>query len=147
MIENKMRPIIVLLWVFLLAIAGANAQAPSPHSNDERIIFEGKVLEVGPSPNSSSGGVEVYQLAKYRIDRLILGEFDRPDVLIDHLLLSGDELKKIKKGQRVCVTFLASADIGHRYDDEVLRKSSDNPKFFYIGSVHTRFSQSPCRKR
>ncbi len=143
--RSNFNSICVLSVLALLLPAGTFGQAPSKELTRDPVVFEGTVLKVGTWPNGASGGIEVYQLAKYQINRLVRGQFSGSNILVDHLLLTGNELKKLKRGQRVCVTFFATEDIGHRYDDEILRKSSDEPKFFYIGTVHTRIVQSPCR--
>jgi hypothetical protein len=144
MSRRQLNIFLILLVFFITSI---NAQEKSQDLNGRRIIFKGTVLEIGLSPNSVSGGVEVYQLAKYRINQLILGEFDQSDVVVDHLILTGKELTKLRVGKQVCVSFLISAQIGKRYDDEALRKFSDNPKYFYIGTVLTNLRRSPCRDR
>jgi hypothetical protein len=44
-------------------------QQLSNFKNKEVLIFEGEVEKVGTSPGAVSGGIEVYQLAKYKVNR------------------------------------------------------------------------------
>ena len=137
---------VTLLCTLFLFTFQVSAQSKDDVSLETNVIFDGKVVEVGPSPRSASGGVEVYQLAKYKIRRIINDEFKEKYVVVDHLLLDGDELSKITVGQRVCVSFRKSPTIERRYDDEVLRRYSDQPVAFFIGFVHKTLSESPCRR-
>lgn len=131
----------------VFVIAGINARVESQDLDGTRVIFKGTVLETGPSPKSVSGGVEVYQLVKYKINQLVLGKFDQSEVVVDHLILTGRELTRLKVGKVVCVSFLISEQISKRYDDELLRRFADKPKYFYIGIVQTNLRRNLCKAR
>ena len=66
-------------------------------------MFEGTVLAIGPSPGYGSGGVQGYQLVRYQINHLCEGDSDGAEIVVDHLLLEGDELKDLKVGYVACV--------------------------------------------
>jgi hypothetical protein len=115
--------------------------------NSEVLVFQGEVEIIGPSPKSVSGVIEVYQLVKYKVDRVVIGNFDGKEIIVDHLLLDGKELKQLKVGKKVCVQLRKSKEIGQEYVDEVLRKFSDEVNIFYIGNAYKRFKSSPCYEK
>ncbi len=116
-------------------------------TNKEILIFEGEVEKIGTSPDSVSGGIEVYQLAKYKINRVVRGNYSEKSVIVDHLLLTGNELNRIKVGQKVCISVRKETKIGDIWSDEILRRFSDEISIFYVGNIFKNFKNSPCDKK
>jgi hypothetical protein len=77
----------------------------------------------------------------------VKGFYNENSIVVDHLILTGNELDRLKIGKKVCVAVRKENEIGHRYDDEILRKFSDEVKIFYIGSIYKKFKNSPCSNK
>jgi hypothetical protein len=99
---------------------------------DDRIIFQGEVLEIGPSPGYGSGGVQAYQLVKYRVDNVCEGTYEAGEIIVDHLLLDPDELKDLRVGDTVCVGVVKVKKISSRWNDGKLRKDTDKVNAYYV---------------
>jgi hypothetical protein len=99
---------------------------------DARLIFEGKVLEIGPSPGYGSGGVQAYQLVKYRINDICEGTYEGEEIIVDHLLLDPDELKDLRVGDRVCVGVTKVKKTSSRRNDGKLRHDTDKVDAYYV---------------
>ena len=118
--------------IFLLSVYCAYGQKESIELSD-LITFEGTVLEKGVEPNFDSGVLTAYQSIKYRIDKIIEGEFEAKEVTLEHIVLERKDHRKIKEGKKVCVVF------GKTFDD------GDN--LIYSGRVYRKIKKSPCYKR
>lgn len=93
---------VMMLCLFMLSIAG-DIDSTEPRLADDRLVFEGTVLRMAKYPNWVSGFSVAYRLAKYRVERVCEGKYDGKEVVVDHLIISGDELRDIKTGDKVCV--------------------------------------------
>lgn len=108
------------------------------------LTFEGTVLQIGDSPDRDSGGVEAYQLVKYRISRVCNGRPVGREILVDHLILRSDDLKDLRVRDKVCLSVRRSKTISMRYDAEGLRKASDIVRVYYIGGPVNQNQLAPC---
>ncbi|HJS81817.1 MAG TPA: hypothetical protein VJ742_03185, partial [Nitrososphaera sp.] len=94
----------------------------------------GTVLNMAPNPQAESGtALTVYQLAKYRIDRVCKGFYEGNEIIVDHLILSTKELEGGKVGDQVCIRVRKSERVFNRWDYPEIRKESDDVKMFNIG--------------
>ena len=118
----------------LLAVISFSGSTISAAESDKgnQLIFEGQVLAIGPSPGYGSGGVQAYQLVKYRVIHVCKGKYSENEILVDHLLLDPDELKDLKVGDNVCVGVTKKKDMSSRWNDDVLRHVSDKVDVYYV---------------
>lgn len=123
---------LIFQLALLSAIVGALITPGPQSSKDKRLVFEGTVLEIGPSPGYSSGTVQAFQLIKYRINNVCEGNYEGKEIVVDNLLLDADELKDLKVGEVNCVGVEKSKDIGSRWNDGVLRHESDKVDAYYV---------------
>lgn len=136
----------VVIHLLLLTISVSALATPRlVLSKGNRLIFEGKVLAIGPSPGYGSGGVQAYQLVKYHINHLCEGDYDGAEIVVDHLLLDPDELKDLKIGDVACVGVTKSKDINSRWNDGQLRYESDKVDAYYI-ALDTFIRNCRCRR-
>lgn len=133
-----------IILLILLTVLSINNQAAYLTTKAD-LVFEGTILQIGPSPNRDSGSVDVYQLVKYRINHIYTGVYEDKEIVVDHLILRSDDLKHLKVGDNVCVAVYRSKTISLRYNDEELRKASDIIKTFYIGRFTKRTSGRTCK--
>ncbi len=113
----------------------------------DTIVFEGTVECLGPDPGIMSGILAVYRLAKYRVQKVVVGEYAGSEMVVDHLILTGKELEGISVTDRVCVTVTASKKILARWNVEGIRDPSDDVPTFYIAAYVNKISgdgSSPC---
>lgn len=128
------------LTVGSLALPYGQTTTGQTHPTRPQIIFEGTVVKKGPSPGFDSGISAVYQLVKYKINRVCSGGYDNPEIVIDHLILKPNALKGLKVGDRVFVIAERSEFINTRFNDGVIRFDEDKVVEFFIGK---RFFKSP----
>jgi hypothetical protein len=123
----------LMIQLVLLGIVLSPVMPLRPVScKDPHMIFQGKVLEIGPSPGYGSGGVQAYQLVKYRVNNVCEGEYEHREIIVDHLLLDPDELKGLKVGDKVCIGVTKIKEMSSRWNDDQLRHSSDQVSYFYV---------------
>jgi hypothetical protein len=105
-----------------------------PPQDQGVLVFVGSVIKIGPSPRMRCGVVAPYRLAKYRVERVIEGNYDQHEIVVDHLFCRGDELNDLKKGDVVVVKVSVTPyhlQLEQSYDGEI-RKEGDEVRTFYI---------------
>lgn len=55
------------------------------------LIFIGTVTEVGPAPKEWSGYFSSYQTVHYKIDQILKGQHETPEISIDHIVVFGSK--------------------------------------------------------
>jgi hypothetical protein len=123
---------------------GVAQSGPPQDSGAVWIGFEGTVVRIAPGPGHVSGGIAAFRLVKYRVDRVWKGVYDKPEIVVDHLMLTGRELDDIKPGDRACLALEVSDSIECRYNRKGLREPSDLVKVFYIGGRPVPVRDTPC---
>ena len=113
---------------------------------DQALAFEGIVSRIGPA-GRISGDVLAYQLVKYRVERIITGHYESKEIVVDHLIITGKELERIKVGDRVCVTVRASEKVDLRVNANGIRKASQAVKVFYIGGEVNHSKGESCTNK
>lgn len=124
-----MKTVIGLLLLTITLSAPLSQRLNLPR---ERLIFEGRILAIGPSPGYGSGGVQAYQLVRYHVNHVCDGSYDGKEILVDHLLLDPDELKELRVGDVVCVGVTKSKDMNSRWNDGQLRRESDKVDAYFV---------------
>lgn len=106
---------------------------PSDRADCEgTVVFEGTVLSVGEVPGISCGVMAVYQLAKYRVEKVYSGTLDVREVVVDHLACDRAVLDGISPEVRVVVIARKSKAISQRWNAEGIRTPQDEVPVFYI---------------
>ena len=126
---TKLLPCIVLL------LASSGTCQRDAKGVSKSITFTGVVERIDDGPGGVSGGIAVYRLVKYWVERVCLGEYGGREMVVDHLILSGEELKGLKVGDRVCVTVERSGKVLLRYDAEGIRDPSEDVKTFFVAEA------------
>ena len=110
--------------------------APTPARN-ARLTFEGTVMKVGARPSFSCGVFAVYRLAKYRVDRVLQGEYNGSEIIVDHLDCTREVLTDVRAGDRVVVVS-REGNVLQRWNAKGIRNPSDPVTTFYLGLSVTR---------
>lgn len=131
-----------MLCLLMLSMFDLKSDQRKP--KDEMLIFEGTVLHLGEQPAWVSGVTAVYRLAKYRVERVCGGKYLTSEIVVDHLILSGDELRDIKIGDKVCVTAKRTSEIFVRMNADGIRKPTEVVKTFYIAGDVEPTGIRPC---
>ncbi|HEU4712116.1 MAG TPA: hypothetical protein VFS76_11155 [Pyrinomonadaceae bacterium] len=109
------------------------SQAPGPQPQPQNLVLEGTVEKIGVSPGVGSGDLAVYQFAKYRVTSVCEGEYGSQQIVVDHLLLRGNELDRFRPGDRVRLIIKKSNKIFTRNNEDGFRNANDKVEVFYIG--------------
>jgi hypothetical protein len=128
-----------LLLVAMILSASYNpsgaAVLPTLRGNGP-IIVEGIILDIspvlGPGHLKESGLISRYRLVRYRVERVCKGKYKGGEIVIDHFIASGDELKDRKVGDRVYALAWRSKG-GTIYAYKGIRDSTEGLKYVYRG--------------
>jgi hypothetical protein len=133
---------VVLAVCVLLTMDGPN-NIGSPSRPKGVIVFEGMVLKIS-SPVPASGRITAYRLVKYRVEKVCKGKYDRTDIVVDHLILTGKEFEGVEVGDRLWLTVGTTKKISPRYNAEGIRDESEPVDFFYVARSLSRIPPSIC---
>lgn len=97
-------------------------------------MFEGALDKLGRNPDFVSGQMAVYRLAKYRVERVCKGTYDKSEIVVDHLVFNRKEFGGFDVGDRVCVTAKISNKVHTRYNAEGIREPSETITTFYVAA-------------
>jgi hypothetical protein len=92
------------LFPIILLLSGMSRPPAATEVGPELLVFQGRVTKLGPRPMYQSGGNLAYRLVKYKVERVCEGEYSGSEIVANHLLVSGRELRGLKVGDVVCVT-------------------------------------------
>ena len=123
---------IITYLSFLIFAVNLMAVPTSELSKRDRLVIEGRIIAIGPSPGYGSGGVLAYQLVKYHVNHICEGDYKGEEILVDHLLSAADDLKDLKVGDTVCIGVTKSKQMTSLWIDGVLRHESDKAEAYYI---------------
>jgi hypothetical protein len=135
--------IICLALVFIHACQSKAREAPSETRN---LVIDAFVEKIGVAPGVGSGFLAVYQFAKYNVTQVCEGEYDQQDIVVDHLMLYGNELDVFRPGDRVRLVVHKSKTIFTRNNEDGFRNAHDKVEVFYIGEKPKLLSPNctPC---
>ena len=128
-----MKGTIAIIGLTFVLVHACQSQVPSLQSQSQNLVLEGTVEKIGVSPGIGSGGFAVYQFAKYRVSSVCEGDFDQQQIIVDHLLLHGNELDGLRPGDRVHLIVKKSDKIFTRNNEDGFRNANDKVEVFYIG--------------
>jgi hypothetical protein len=132
---------IKLLLCVTTLLTSCAAVTPARKDESRTILFVGKVERLAPQMDVSSGQLAVYRLAKYHIEHLCEGKYEGTEIVVDHLIITGEELKDIKVGDLVCVAAEKSDKIFARFNAEGIRDPSEAVKTFFVGGKAKLFDE------
>jgi hypothetical protein len=128
--------------LLLAALACAALYAPSGGADrpggkdDNAVIIEGVILDMSPvfGRGLPSGVLPHYRLVKYRVERVCKGKYKGREVVIDHTLITGEELKDRKVGDRVyALVWRTKKKPGTIYTHPGIRDTTEGLKYQYVG--------------
>ena len=131
---------IILIALFLFVWPGCISK--SAKTRVHGISFVGVVEKIGRNPGGPSGLHAAYQLVRYRIEEICEGNYVQNEIVVDHLIGDGNELKDINVGEHVCLTVDVSKTIFVRNNEEGFRNPEDNVEFFFIGGRPTKVTKA-----
>lgn len=99
--------------------------------DDRTLIFEGVVLKIGPQV-PGSGVFAFYRSAKYRVDSISYGHYEKPEIVVNHLSMTTHELDGLEEGSRVCVTVERPKDKLARSYVGGLGEKNESVDVFYV---------------
>jgi hypothetical protein len=137
---RKLAIVLFIIFAFGESMVGQISIKPS----DEKILFEGRVLKIGEKNELMSGVFASYQLMEYKVVKVLKGNYADNKIVVDHLVLSGKELKGIKRGSKVCVEVIKTRNLPERMDDDIIRSSEDKVDWYYLGRLYRPYRKSPC---
>lgn len=142
----KLGPVFLTLLLVALTNGCHQVKHRQQQTSGETIVFEGTLECLGPD-FGMSGILAVYRLAKYRIEKVVVGEYAEDEIVVDHPVFTRKEFEGISVTDRVCVTAKISSKILQRWDVEGIRNPGDEVKTFYIAEYATKLpgdGSSPC---
>ena len=131
--DLKVRRTIAIIGLTVLLIHACESRGRVPPSQSQNLILEGIVEKIGNAPGVGSGFHAVYQFAKYRVTAVCEGEYDQQQIVVDHLMLYGNELDSYRPGDKVRVVIEKSKTIFTRNNEDGFRNARDKVAVFYIG--------------
>lgn len=120
-----------LSLIVLCCSSGAHAR-----KCNKPIIFEGTILEMSPpiGRGMPSGMFPHYRLVKYRVEHVCKGKYDGGEIVIDHSVVRGDELKDRKVGDRVYALVWRGKKEGTVHTYKGIRDTTEGLKYVYRGA-------------
>lgn len=125
--------LVAITLVALYSSSGANG-LPARKSSAP-IIIEGTILDMSPviGQGRPSGIFPHYRLVKYKVDRVCKGKYKGDEIVIDHVVVSGDELKDQKVGDKVYALAWRGNKGGTIHTYRGIRDSTKGLKYVYRG--------------
>ena len=142
-----MKETITLIGLTIVLTYACQSKARVPQSQPRNLVIDGIVQKIGTAPGVGSGDLAIYQFAKYRVTSVCEGEYDQQQIVVDHLMLEGNELDGFRPGDKVRLVLLRSNTIFTRNNEDGFRNAGDKVEIFYIGEKPKHLSPgcAPCR--
>ena len=141
-----MKGTIAIIGLTFVLIHACQSKARGPKSQSPNLVLEGIVEKIGDAPGVGSGFHAVYQFAKYGVTSICEGEYDQQEIIVDHIILEGNELDRFRPGDKVRLVIKKSNTIFTRNNEDGFRNASDKVEVFYIGEKPKLLSPdcAPC---
>lgn len=141
-----MKEIIALIGLAIVLTYACQSKAHVAPSETQNLVIEAFVEKTGAAPGVGSGGRAVYQFAKYNVTQVCEGEYHLQDIVVDHIMLEGNELDRFRPGDKVRLVIKKSNTIFTRNNEDGFRSASDKVEIFYIGEKPKLLSPdcAPC---
>lgn len=141
-----MKETIAIFCLTFLLTHACQSRARVPQSQSENLVIDAIVQKIGVAAGVGSGRLAVYQFAKYKVISVCEGEYGQQEIIVDHIMLEGNELDGFRPGDKVRLVIKKSNTIFTRNDEDGFRNARDKVKFFYIGEKPKLLSPdcAPC---
>jgi hypothetical protein len=124
---------LTLIAVTALLLA-ANSVYAQGVGRSRPLTFEGTLIAYSPHSRIACGVLYIHQVARYRVDKVLVGKYEGNEIVVDHPACRGDVFKDIPVGTRVRIT----ARIWRKYLVVTMHpgiREEENPKIFYVAEV------------
>src|SRR5215212_6150766 len=101
----------------VVLIHACQSKARAPQSHSQNLVLEAIVETIGHAPGVGSGFHAMYQFAKYRNTSTCEGEYVQQQIVVDHLILYGNELDDFHPGDKVRLVIKKSPAIFRRNNE------------------------------
>ena len=141
-----MKETIAIICFTLVFIHACQSKARVAPSDTQNLVIEAFVEKIGAAPGVGSGVRAVYQFAKYNVTQVCAGEYHQQQIVVDHIMLYGDELDAFRPGDKVRLVIKKSNTIFTRNSEDGFRNARDKVEVFYIGEKPKLLSSDcvPC---
>ena len=144
---------LLIMHVLLVSLLSTVPQTSAPQTSAQEsegkyVVFEGTVVKIGPRM-PASGYFLFFRLAKYQVEKVCRGKYDKKEIIVDHLsLYTGEELEGIKVGDRVylAVEPTKKESLGKTLV-EGIRESYDNVDAIYVGGEVVPANGEDCKSK
>jgi hypothetical protein len=126
---KRLRPIAVITLLF-----AANSVYGQGVGRSRPLTFEATLIAYSPHSRIACGVLYIHQVARYRVDKILMGKYAGNEIVIDHPACRGDVFKDIPVGSRVKIT----ARVWRKYLVVTMHpgiREEENPKIFYVAEV------------
>jgi hypothetical protein len=96
-------------------------------------MFTGRVVRIAPKL-PASGTVTNYRLAKYEVLKVAEGIYKSPFIVVDQIVMRGDELQSLSPGDTVCVIVRRKPDLSPRFYAHGIRSKNERVDWFYVAT-------------
>src|ERR1044072_4997027 len=124
---------IIVIFLGLTSVFVHACQSKAQNVQSSKLIIEATVEKIGKPPGGDSGLMAVYQVAKYKVTSVCNGDYDKKEIMVDHLIRLANDLEGLRPGDRVRLVLEKSPKIFVRNNEEGFRDASENVSTFYIG--------------
>lgn len=141
-----MKETIATICLAVVFIHACQSKARVTSLKTQTLVMDAFVERIGAAPGVGSGVRAVYQLAKYNVTQVCEGEYNQQDIVVDHLMLYGDELDGFRPGDKVRLVAKKSNTIFTRNNEDGFRNAHDKVEVYYIGEKPKLLSPgcAPC---
>ena len=141
-----MKETIAIISLALVFTHACQSKARVALSETQNLVIEAFVEKIGSAPGVGSGVRAVYQFAKYSVTQVCEGEYHQQDIVVDHIMLYGDELDGFRPGDKVRLVVQKSNTIFTRNNEDGFRNAHEKVDVFYIGEKPKLLSPNcaPC---
>jgi len=102
------------------------------------MTFEWILLKYSPHPGYGCGVLYVHQVAKYRVEKVVVGKYAGDEIVVDHPACDEDVFKNVPVGSRVRITVRVWRKYLSITDYPGIREPEEIPKIFYAAEDDPR---------
>ena len=119
-------------FIFAILLCLCNPTFGQTQNGDNNwLVFEGTVIKVGKSPGIVCGVTAPYRIAKYKVEKIYQGQYNKTEIVVHHLYCRTDVLEDLKEGNRVLVMIdLRSPPAQISPDGEILKNFQKGEKYY-----------------
>ena len=119
-------------WAIPFALVTAwQGSLPVTAATPRTVTFEATLLAYGPRLLEKCGQNFVHQVARYRVERVVDGEYAEKEIVAYHPACDGNVFRRIPIGSRVKLTVRALDNYFGTTKHRGIREN-ERPKIFYV---------------